>query len=125
MMVPAVTEVCLPQCAHSQVHALVCSGQALPVPQAGQTKPSGQRAANRYPTQAASSGKRLWNSISDCGNSDMPAPGRAYVRSMFYHQPTLSTTANGGPGRTGISLLHRLSAKLIFLMATRDYPSQA
>src|SRR6476469_6453818 len=104
MMVPAVTEVCLPQCAHSQVHALVCSGQALPVPQAGQTKPFGQRAANRYSTQAASSGKRLWNSISDCGNSDMSAFGRAYVRFMFYHQPTLSTTANGGPGRTGISL---------------------
>src|SRR5215212_2930444 len=26
------------------------------------------------------------------------------VRFMFYHQPMLSTTANSGPGRTGISL---------------------
>src|SRR3954453_11754562 len=47
MMVPAVTEVCLPQWAHSQVHALVCSGQALPAPQAGQTKPSGHIHADR------------------------------------------------------------------------------
>jgi len=85
MMVPAVTEVCLPQRAHSQVHALVCSGQALPTPQAGQTKPSGQRAANRYRTQAASSGKRLWNSIRECGKSDMAGPRRAYVRHMFYY----------------------------------------
>src|SRR3954454_2328941 len=70
MRVPAVTEVSLPQGAHSQVQALVCSDQALPAPQAGQTKPSGQRAVNRYRTQAASSGKRLWNSIRECGKSD-------------------------------------------------------
>src|SRR4051794_31034198 len=112
MMVPAVTEVCLPQRAHSQVHALVCSGQALPTPQAGQTKPFGQRAANRYRTQAASSGKRLWNSIRERGKSDMSGLRRAYVRSMFYHQPTLSTTANGGPGRTGISLPGLIVRKL-------------
>src|SRR3954465_9957479 len=104
MMVPAVTEVCLPQRAHSQVQALVCSGQALPAPQAGQTNPSGQRAANRYRTHAASSGKRLWNSIRECGKSDMSGPGRAYIHSLFYHPPTFFTTANGGPGRTGISL---------------------
>src|SRR4051812_1284078 len=104
MMVPVVTEVCWPQGAHSQVHASVCSGQARPVPQVGQTKSSGQRAANRYRTQAASSGKRLWNSIRECGKSDMSGPGRAYVLSLFYNPPTFFTTANGGPGRTGISL---------------------
>src|SRR3954454_10154552 len=108
MMVPAVTEVCLPQGAHSQVHALVCSGQALPAPQAGQTNPSGQRAANRYRTQAASSGKRLWNSIRECGKSDMSGPGRAYGISLFYHPPTFFTTANGGPGGTEISLFPRM-----------------
>src|ERR1044071_2912280 len=70
MMVPAVTEVCLPHWAHSQVHALVCKVQALPAPQAGQTKPFGQRAANRYWTHAASSEKRLWNSIRERGKSD-------------------------------------------------------
>src|SRR3954465_14915251 len=112
MMVPAVTEVCLPQGAHSQVHALVCSGQALPAPQAGQTNPSGQRAANRYRTQAASSGKRLWNSIRECGKSDMSGPGRAYVLSLFYHPPTFFTTANGGPGRTGISLYRYILTRL-------------
>src|SRR4051812_41357898 len=111
-MVPAVTEVCLPQCAHSQVHALVCSGQALPAPQAGQTKPFGQRAANRYWTQAASSEKRLWNSIRECGKSDMSGPRRAGVRFMFYHQLTLFTTANGGPGRTGISLLRKMPSDI-------------
>src|SRR5215208_6951722 len=104
MMVPAVTEVCLPQWAHSQVHALVCSGQALPLPQAAQTKPSSQRTANRYRTHAASSGKRLWNSIRECGKSDTLGPGRVNVRSLFYHQPMLFTTANGGLGRIGTSL---------------------
>src|SRR3954454_14646000 len=109
MMVPAVTEVCLPQRAHSQVHALVCRGQVLPPPQAGQTKPSGQRAANRYPTQAASSGKRLWNAIRECGKSDTAGLGRAYVHSMFYHPPPLFATANSGPGRTGMSLLPEIA----------------
>ena len=48
---------------------LVCSSQALLVPQPGQTKPCGQRAAKRYLTQAASSGKRCWNSIRERGKS--------------------------------------------------------
>ena len=34
-MVPAVTEVCLAQPAHSQVQALVCNCEPLPWPQAG------------------------------------------------------------------------------------------
>src|ERR1700738_5182608 len=72
MMVPAVTEVCLPQPVHSQVHALVCSSQALPLPQPGQTKPSGQRAANRYLTQAASSPKRRWKCVKGGGKWVMP-----------------------------------------------------
>ncbi len=72
MMVPAVTEVCLPQPVHSQVHALVRGSQALPLPQPGQTKPSGQRATNRYLTQAASSSKRRWKSINERGKSVIP-----------------------------------------------------
>src|ERR1700756_3325277 len=75
MIVPAVTEVCLPQPAHSRVQALVCSSQALVLPQLGQTKPPGQRAANRYATQAASSGKRCWNSIRERGKSVMTGRG--------------------------------------------------
>ena len=47
MTVPAVTEVCRWQPAHSQVNRLVASSQPLPWPQAGQTKPSGQRFAAR------------------------------------------------------------------------------
>src|SRR5260370_36741961 len=69
MMVPAVTEVCLPQPAHSQVHGLVWRPHALVMPQPGQTKPCGQRAAKRYLAQAASSAKRCWNSIRERGKS--------------------------------------------------------
>ena len=83
MRVPAVTEVCLPQPAHSQVHALVCNSQALLVPQSGQTKPSGQRAANRYLTQATSSEKRCWNSIKERGKSVIWAAEGRYVRYLF------------------------------------------
>src|SRR5512133_1480225 len=67
-IVPAVTDVCLPQPAHSHVHGLVFSCHALLLPHSGQTKPSGQRAMKRYLTQAASSGKRCWNSIRERGN---------------------------------------------------------
>ena len=56
--VPAVTDVCLPQPAHSQVYALVASSQPLPWPQCGQRKPSGQRASARCAAHAASSGNR-------------------------------------------------------------------
>jgi hypothetical protein len=80
MMVPAVTEVCLPQPAHSQVHAWVCNSQALLSPQSGQTKPSGQRAANRYLTQAASSAKRCCHSIKERGKSVISAAQGRYVR---------------------------------------------
>src|SRR6266568_3383669 len=105
MIVPAVTEVCLPQPAHSQVHALVCSCQALLVPQPGQTNPCGQRAAARYATQAASSGKWLWNSVRERGKSVKAASGRIVVRDMFYHEPAPASTTNGIPGHRGISLL--------------------
>jgi hypothetical protein len=41
--VPAVTEVCRPQPAHSQVNRFPDSSQPLTPPQAGQTNPIGQR----------------------------------------------------------------------------------
>src|SRR2546430_11032364 len=88
MTVPAVTEVCLPQPAHSQVHALVCSSQALLLPQPGHTKPAGQRAANRYSTQAASSAKRCWNSIKERGKSLNYVTLNHYVRQSIYHEHT-------------------------------------
>src|SRR5450756_1296960 len=114
MMVPAVTEVCLPHPAHSQVHALVCSSHALLLPQPGQTKPCGQRAAARYPTQAASSGKRRWNSINERGKSVKVASRSSVVRDLFYHEPAPPATTNGVPGRRGISLLGRFARKLGF-----------
>ena len=56
--VPAVTEVCRPQPAHSQVNALVESSQPLACPHDGQRNPSGQRACAKYAAHARSSGKR-------------------------------------------------------------------
>ena len=47
-----------PAPAKAGVHGLVCSSHALVMPQLGQTNPSGQRAAKRYLTQAASSAKQ-------------------------------------------------------------------
>src|SRR5487761_1370707 len=104
MMVPAVTEVCLPQWAHSQVHGLVCRCQALRVPQPGHTKPVGQRAANRYSAHAASSQKRCWNSIKEWGKSVIGVIRRRYVRDLFYHKLAPPATTFCGPGCRGISL---------------------
>ena len=69
--VPAVTDVCRPQSAHSQVNGLVDRRQALAPSHPGHRKPSGQRSAARYSTHAASSGKRRWNSGSERGKSVM------------------------------------------------------
>src|SRR3982074_1483658 len=86
MTVPAVTEGCLPQRAPSQVHAVVCGSQPLLLPQPGHTKPAGQRAANRYSTQAASSAKRCWNSIKERGKSLICVTRNHHVRVSFYHE---------------------------------------
>src|SRR5260370_19762979 len=104
MIVPAVTEVCLPQPAHSQVHGLVCSSQAFCLPQPGQTKPCGQRAAKRYLAQAASSEKRCWNSINERGKSLTVASEVAGVHYLFYHIPAHCTTTNRATGHRGITL---------------------
>ena len=56
--VPAVTEVCRSQPAHSQVNALVESSQPLACPHDGQRNPPGQRACTKYAAHARSSGKR-------------------------------------------------------------------
>src|SRR5262249_61734244 len=48
-----------PAARHTRFSAFSNRSQALAPPQLGQTKPPGQRAA----TQAASSGKRCWNSV--------------------------------------------------------------
>ena len=56
IMVPAVTEVCLPQAAHSKVKGFPPCGHPFSWAQAGQRKPAGQRAGNSQAAQAASSG---------------------------------------------------------------------
>ena len=69
MIVPAVTEVSFPQAAHSQLARRRFSSQPLSWPQAGQTKPSGQRLAARCRAQEASSGKRASKAARDMGRS--------------------------------------------------------
>src|SRR5512144_1815368 len=69
--VPAVTEVCRRQLAHSRVKALVANSHPLSWRHSGQRKPSGQRASARYAAHALSSGKRRWNSMSEQGKSIM------------------------------------------------------
>ncbi len=69
MIVPAVTEVSFPQAAHSQLARRRFSPQPLAWPQAGQTKPSGQRLAARCRAQEASSGKRASKAARDIGRS--------------------------------------------------------
>jgi hypothetical protein len=67
-------------------------------------KPSGQRAANRYLTQAASSGKRCWNSIKERGKSIIDVARADYVRDPFYNELVPPATTFCAPGRRGISL---------------------
>ena len=98
------------QPAHSQVHALVCSAHALLLPQPGQAKPAGQRAANRYSTHAASSGKCCWNSIKERGKSVICVTEGHHVRDLFYHKPDPAPTTFCCPGCRGISLPARTVA---------------
>lgn len=68
-IVPAVTEVCNRQPAHSQARALVLSAQAFPPPHPGQAKPSGRRFCARCAAQAATSGNRVSSWARESGRS--------------------------------------------------------
>src|SRR5271167_56162 len=70
-IVPAVTEVCLPQAAHSKVKGFPPCGQPLAPAHAGHRNPEGQRAAISQAAQASSSGNWRWNSTSEAGKSGM------------------------------------------------------
>src|SRR5262249_38056306 len=105
MMVPAVTEVCRPQPAHSYVKALVLRSQARPSPQPGQTNPCGQRRSKRYSAHSLSLAKRPWNSINDFGNRpsdpDIAFPRPSQTEGSYLHVPVLYTTFR----RTGLSYI--------------------
>ena len=85
MIVPAVTEVCLPQPAHFQVDALVCSCQALFLPQAGiqSRAASAPRKGKRHrpPHPGSGSGTRPGSAE----NRAYVASRTNYVRFIFYH----------------------------------------
>src|SRR6267154_5775304 len=59
--VPAVTEVCRPQSRHSYKRGPLFNAAKRCLPQAGQTKPSGQRRLNMKAAQFASSENAFWN----------------------------------------------------------------
>src|ERR1700724_464766 len=88
-----------PGAAGSQVCARLFSDAARPLPQAGQTKPSGQRRSNRNAAQLVSSGKLAWNSLRDralaTGRPLAPAAGG---------WPRRHYTSYGAPWDNGISL---------------------
>ena len=74
MIVPAVTEVCLPQAAHSKVKGFPPCGQPLGPAHAGHRNPEGQRAALSQAAQASSLGNWRWNSTSEVGKLGMAGP---------------------------------------------------
>src|SRR5271167_2600064 len=94
MIVPAVTEVCLPQAAHSKVNGFPPCGQPLGPAHAGHRNPEGQRAATSQAAQASSSGNWRWNSTSEAGKSRIAGPSsESTVHVMFLPEaPALVTT---------------------------------
>ena len=73
---------------------------ARPLPQAGQTKPSGQRRSNRNAAQLVSSGKLAWNSLRDRAL----ATGRPLAPAAC-GWPRGCYTSYGAPWDSGISLI--------------------
>src|SRR4051794_6826849 len=104
MTVPAVTEVCWRQSAHSHRWRR-SSTQARRPPQAGQTNPSGQREAARYSRQAPSVEKRSWKSMIVAVQSgraigrtvERPPDGTGYALAD-YREPESCAGAAGGVG---------------------------
>ncbi len=67
-IVPAVVDAWRPQAAHSMSRR-AASGQALPCPQRGHAKPSGQRHSAGYASHASPVGNQRWNSRTVRGNA--------------------------------------------------------
>ena len=102
MIVPAVTEVSFPQAAHSQLARRRFSPQPLSWPQAGQTKPSGQRLAARCRAQEASSGKRASKAARDMGRSYFQRLAMTEHYTNMLPTPTRNSTSRQ-TGLKGIS----------------------
>ena len=102
MIVPAVTEVSLPQAAHSQLARRRFSSQPLSWPQAEQTKPSGQRLAARCRAQEASSGKPASKAARDMGRSYFQRLAMTEHYTNILPTPTRNSTSRQ-TGLKGIS----------------------
>ena len=106
MIVPAVTEVSFPQAAHSQLARRRFSSQPLSWPQAGQTKPSGQRLAARCRAQEASSGKPASKAARDMGRSYFQRLAITKHYTNILPTPTRNSTSRQ-TGLKGISPLRQ------------------
>jgi hypothetical protein len=80
--VPAVTDVCRAQPAHSQVARFRFNGQPLQVPQDGYMKPSGQRCSARECEHASSSENLASNAGRDMGLSFFHLAGIVGTRTL-------------------------------------------
>jgi hypothetical protein len=83
MMVPAVTEVCLPQPAHSPGPRLSLQRPRFAAAAAGAHEALGPARREQYFTHAASSPKRCWNSIKEREKSVIFATGGHGVRGFL------------------------------------------
>src|SRR5208282_2176455 len=92
MIVPAVTDVCLPQAAHSKVKGFPPCGQPLAPAHAGHRNPEGQRAVPSQAAQASSLGNWRWNSTSEAGKSGMAGlqANRMFTFRSYPKHPPLS-----------------------------------
>jgi hypothetical protein len=105
--VPAVTEVCRRQVAHSQLTRRRRDRQPFRPPQAGQTKPSGQRLSARFRAQASSPGNRASNCMRDIGRSCFHRLAeREHCKNMAV-PAILANTISGSTGLKGIRLSNR------------------
>ena len=102
MIVPAVTEVCLPQPAHSQVHGLVCSSQALS-PLLAVRADKALRPARRDEVLDAGClvRKALLELDRERGKSVTAGPSDQNVRFMFYAPSLLLSLHFTLPDATG------------------------
>ena len=93
------TEVCLPQAAHSKVKGFPPCGHPLAPAHAGHRNPESQRAATSQAAQASSSGNWRWNSTSEAGNSGMAwLSSESDVHVMFLPEAPALVTTRRRPG---------------------------
>jgi hypothetical protein len=120
--VPAVTEVWRPHSAHSPVNFLPESSQAFRPPQAGQTKPPGQRRSAKYKAHARSLGNRLAKAAREKGRLlSFQRDGIEHNRNLDRRRQRIqavTATIPRSAGASGISHSEEGSSKIIYISTT-------